>query len=91
MDDVDNINEWMKSNGWVEDELANSWSIDVTDALSVPTAPFGLAESRVVTDFKTGHVVDIRFCCYFLLVLILRWPRGGPEFMSFQVPELLCS
>ena len=49
----------MKSNGWVKDEMAGNWTIDVTDVLSRPAAPFGFAKSRVVTDSKTGHAVEM--------------------------------
>ena len=43
-----------------KDEAANHWTIDVTDALSVATAPFGFVKSRVVTDSKSGHTVETR-------------------------------
>ena len=46
----------MKTHGCEKDEAANHWTIRVADTLSVPTAPF--VKSRVVTDSKTGHVVE---------------------------------
>ena len=51
----------MKSHGWEKNELANHWTIDVADILSVPTALFGFVKSRVVTDSETGHVVETFF------------------------------
>ena len=48
----------MRSNGWENNEAANHLTIDVADTLSVSTAPFGFVKSRVVTDSRTGHVVE---------------------------------
>ena len=57
-DEFDNIDEWMKSHDWEQDEAANHWIIDVADTLSVPLAHFGFVKSRLVTDPKTWHVVE---------------------------------
>ena len=56
-EEVGTIVDWMKSHGWEKYDAANHWTIDVADALSVPTAPF-YVRSRVVTDSKTGHIVE---------------------------------
>ena len=58
IEEVDIVDEWMKSHGWEKNELANHWTIDVADILSVPTALFGFVKSRVVTDSETGLVVE---------------------------------
>ena len=54
-EEVGSIGDWLRSHGWKKDEAANHWTIEVADALSVPTEPFGFVESRVVTDSKSGH------------------------------------
>ena len=57
-EEVGSIGDWLRSHGWETDEAANHWTIEVADALSVPTAPFGFVKSRVVKDSKSGHIVD---------------------------------
>ena len=49
-EEVGCIGDWLRSHGWERDDAANHWTIEVADALSVPTAPFGFVKSRVVTD-----------------------------------------
>ena len=57
-EEVGCIGDWLTSHGWEKDISANHWTIEVADALSVPTAPFGFVKSRVVNDSNTGHVVE---------------------------------
>ena len=48
-EEVGSICDWLRSHGLEKDEAADHWTIEVADALSVPSAPFGFVKSRVVT------------------------------------------
>ena len=57
-EDVGSTGDWLRFHGWERDESANHWTVEVADALSVPTVPLGSVKSRVVTDSKSGHIVE---------------------------------
>ena len=46
IDEVNNIGEWMKSNGWEKNVAANHWTTDIADALSVPEGAFSIREEQ---------------------------------------------
>ena len=57
IEEVNDIGDLLKLHGW-QNGADGYWTFNVSDTLSIPTAPFGLVKSRVVTDSDTGHIVE---------------------------------